>query len=71
MEVLELENKNDEIIAFVWKPKGYRFAVLAIEMLKFTAIGNVYDYHWSMPDHTVNVYFCACNLLSECGFYCM
>ncbi|KAI3955991.1 hypothetical protein MKW92_033480 [Papaver armeniacum] len=28
IEVLELENKNDKIIAFAWEPKGNRFAVI-------------------------------------------
>mmetsp|Transcript_31210 Transcript_31210/g.99522 ORF Transcript_31210/g.99522 Transcript_31210/m.99522 type:complete len:709 (+) Transcript_31210:505-2631(+) len=28
MEVLELENKSDKIIAFAWEPKGDRFAVV-------------------------------------------
>eukprot|EP00850_Spirogloea_muscicola_P016935 SM000141S00879 [mRNA] locus=s141:121775:136794:- [translate_table: standard] len=28
MEVLELENKNDKILAFEWEPKGHRFAVI-------------------------------------------
>eukprot|EP00245_Coleochaete_scutata_P017412 TRINITY_DN8522_c0_g1_i1.p1 TRINITY_DN8522_c0_g1~~TRINITY_DN8522_c0_g1_i1.p1 ORF type:complete len:737 (-),score=206.49 TRINITY_DN8522_c0_g1_i1:368-2578(-) len=28
IEVLELENKNDKIIAFAWEPKGHRFAVV-------------------------------------------
>ncbi|XP_056699547.1 eukaryotic translation initiation factor 3 subunit B [Spinacia oleracea] len=28
IEVLELENKNDKIIAFSWEPKGHRFAVI-------------------------------------------
>ncbi|KAI4316448.1 hypothetical protein L6164_024426 [Bauhinia variegata] len=28
IEVLELENKNDKIIAFVWEPKGHMFAVI-------------------------------------------
>ncbi|KAG5142424.1 hypothetical protein JHK82_018119 [Glycine max] len=28
IEVLELENKNDKIIAFAWEPKGHRFAVI-------------------------------------------
>ncbi|KAI3898181.1 hypothetical protein MKW92_016179 [Papaver armeniacum] len=27
IEVLELENKNDKIIAFAWEPKGHRFSV--------------------------------------------
>lgn len=25
---MELENKNDKIIAFAWEPKGHRFAVI-------------------------------------------
>ncbi|KAA8523891.1 hypothetical protein F0562_010314 [Nyssa sinensis] len=28
IEVLELENKNDKIIAFAWEPKGHRFVVI-------------------------------------------
>jgi translation initiation factor 3 subunit B len=28
IEVLELDNKNDKIIAFAWEPKGHRFAVI-------------------------------------------
>ncbi|GER55854.1 eukaryotic translation initiation factor 3subunit B [Striga asiatica] len=28
IEVVELENKNDKIIAFAWEPKGDRFAVI-------------------------------------------
>ncbi|KAF3788378.1 Eukaryotic translation initiation factor 3 subunit B [Nymphaea thermarum] len=28
IEVLELENKNDKVIAFAWEPKGHRFAVI-------------------------------------------
>ncbi|KAF5939810.1 hypothetical protein HYC85_020977 [Camellia sinensis] len=28
IEVFELENKNDKIIAFAWEPKGHRFAVI-------------------------------------------
>jgi len=28
MEVLELENKTEKIIAFAWEPKGHRFAVI-------------------------------------------
>ncbi|GBG62798.1 hypothetical protein CBR_g32387 [Chara braunii] len=28
IEVLELENKNDKIIAFAWEPKGHRFAIV-------------------------------------------
>ncbi|KMZ67384.1 putative Eukaryotic translation initiation factor 3 subunit [Zostera marina] len=28
IEVLELENKNDKIIAFSWEPKGNRFAII-------------------------------------------
>ncbi|KAJ6361221.1 hypothetical protein OIU78_001793 [Salix suchowensis] len=28
IEVLELDNKNDKIIAFAWEPKGHRFAVV-------------------------------------------
>ncbi|VFQ93689.1 unnamed protein product [Cuscuta campestris] len=28
IEVLELENKNDKIIAFAWEPKGHKFAVI-------------------------------------------
>ncbi|XP_047340523.1 eukaryotic translation initiation factor 3 subunit B-like [Impatiens glandulifera] len=28
IEVLELENKNDKIIAFAWEPNGHRFAVI-------------------------------------------
>ncbi|KAL5559619.1 hypothetical protein UlMin_035830 [Ulmus minor] len=28
IEVLELENKNDKIIAFAWEPKGHRFAII-------------------------------------------
>ncbi|XWS55364.1 hypothetical protein CRYUN_Cryun10bG0168100 [Craigia yunnanensis] len=28
IEVLELDNKNDKIIAFSWEPKGHRFAVI-------------------------------------------
>nr|GEW23866.1 eukaryotic translation initiation factor 3 subunit B-like [Tanacetum cinerariifolium] len=28
IEVFELENKNDKIIAFSWEPKGHRFAVI-------------------------------------------
>ncbi|XP_068659438.1 eukaryotic translation initiation factor 3 subunit B-like [Aristolochia californica] len=28
IEVLELENKNDKIVAFAWEPKGHRFAVI-------------------------------------------
>ncbi|XAR54069.1 hypothetical protein NMG60_11029069 [Bertholletia excelsa] len=28
IEVLELENKNDKIIAFAWEPRGHRFAVI-------------------------------------------
>lgn len=28
IEVLELDNKNDKIIAFAWEPKGYRFAII-------------------------------------------
>ncbi|KAK1262156.1 Eukaryotic translation initiation factor 3 subunit B [Acorus gramineus] len=27
-EALELENKNDKILAFAWEPKGHRFAVI-------------------------------------------
>ena len=30
IEVLELENKNDKIIAFAWEAKGHRFAVIHI-----------------------------------------
>ncbi|XP_072963175.1 eukaryotic translation initiation factor 3 subunit B-like [Typha angustifolia] len=28
IEVLELDNKNDKIIAFAWEPKGHRFAII-------------------------------------------
>ncbi|KAI3923934.1 hypothetical protein MKW98_012723 [Papaver atlanticum] len=28
IEVLELENKNDNIMAFAWEPKGHRFAII-------------------------------------------
>ncbi|CAA7017463.1 unnamed protein product [Microthlaspi erraticum] len=28
IEALELDNKNDEVIAFAWEPKGHRFAVI-------------------------------------------
>ncbi|KAL5698724.1 Eukaryotic translation initiation factor 3 subunit B [Ranunculus cassubicifolius] len=28
IEVLELENKNDKVIAFAWEPNGHRFAVI-------------------------------------------
>ncbi|KAL0003545.1 hypothetical protein SO802_017326 [Lithocarpus litseifolius] len=28
IEVFELENKNDKIIAFAWEPKGHRFAII-------------------------------------------
>lgn len=28
IEVLELENKNDKIVAFAWEPKGHRFAII-------------------------------------------
>uniref|UniRef100_R7WCX8 Eukaryotic translation initiation factor 3 subunit B n=1 Tax=Aegilops tauschii TaxID=37682 RepID=R7WCX8_AEGTA len=28
IEVFELDNKNDKIIAFAWEPKGHRFAVI-------------------------------------------
>ncbi|OEL38668.1 Eukaryotic translation initiation factor 3 subunit B, partial [Dichanthelium oligosanthes] len=28
VEVLELDNKNDKIIAFAWEPKGHRFAII-------------------------------------------
>ncbi|KAE8716893.1 Eukaryotic translation initiation factor 3 subunit B [Hibiscus syriacus] len=28
IEVLELDNKNEKIIAFAWEPKGHRFAVI-------------------------------------------
>ncbi|GLJ05188.1 hypothetical protein SUGI_0013290 [Cryptomeria japonica] len=28
IEVLELENKNDRIVAFAWEPKGHRFAII-------------------------------------------
>ncbi|KAK8522409.1 hypothetical protein V6N13_115379 [Hibiscus sabdariffa] len=28
IEVLELDNKSDKIIAFAWEPKGHRFAVI-------------------------------------------
>ncbi|KAJ0973140.1 hypothetical protein J5N97_021099 [Dioscorea zingiberensis] len=28
IEVLELDNKNDKIVAFAWEPKGHRFAVI-------------------------------------------
>ncbi|XP_043717989.1 eukaryotic translation initiation factor 3 subunit B-like [Telopea speciosissima] len=28
IEVLELENKNDKIVAFSWEPKGHRFAII-------------------------------------------
>ncbi|XP_078439767.1 eukaryotic translation initiation factor 3 subunit B-like [Wolffia australiana] len=28
IEVLELENKNEKIVAFAWEPKGHRFAVI-------------------------------------------
>ncbi len=28
MEVLELPNKNDKVMAFAWEPKGHRFAVV-------------------------------------------
>lgn len=28
IEDLELENKNDKIIAFAWEPKGHRFAII-------------------------------------------
>ncbi|CAL5063621.1 unnamed protein product [Urochloa decumbens] len=28
IEVLELDNKNDKIMAFSWEPKGHRFAVI-------------------------------------------
>ncbi|KAI3905116.1 hypothetical protein MKX01_017362 [Papaver californicum] len=28
IEVLDLENKNDKIMAFAWEPKGHRFAVI-------------------------------------------
>ncbi|MCH85443.1 eukaryotic translation initiation factor 3 subunit B-like, partial [Trifolium medium] len=34
IEVLELENKNDKIIAFAWEPKGHRFAVIHGDMPK-------------------------------------
>lgn len=34
IEVLELENKNDKIIAFAWEPKGHRFAVIHGENLR-------------------------------------
>ena len=28
IEVLELENKNDKIVAFAWEPKGHCFAII-------------------------------------------
>jgi len=28
MEVLELENKSEKIVAFAWEPKGHRFAII-------------------------------------------
>lgn len=28
IEVFELDNKNDKVIAFAWEPKGHRFAVI-------------------------------------------
>lgn len=28
MEVLELPNKSERVIAFAWEPKGHRFAVV-------------------------------------------
>lgn len=28
IEVLELENKNEKIIAFAWEPKGHKFAII-------------------------------------------
>lgn len=28
IEVLELDNKNDKIVAFAWEPKGHRFAII-------------------------------------------
>ncbi|KAG0491990.1 hypothetical protein HPP92_005388 [Vanilla planifolia] len=28
IEILELENKNDKIVAFAWEPKGHRFAII-------------------------------------------
>jgi len=28
MEVLEIENKTDKIVAFAWEPKGHRFAII-------------------------------------------
>ena len=28
IEFLELENKNDKIVAFAWEPKGHRFAII-------------------------------------------
>ncbi|MCL7040899.1 hypothetical protein MKW94_002648 [Papaver nudicaule] len=34
IEVLELENKNESIIAFVWEPKGCRFAIIHGDALK-------------------------------------
>jgi translation initiation factor 3 subunit B len=34
IEVLELENKNDKIVAFAWEPKGHRFAVIHGDMPK-------------------------------------
>jgi translation initiation factor 3 subunit B len=33
IEVLELENKNDKIIAFAWEPKGHRFAIIHVMAL--------------------------------------
>ena len=27
-QVLELENKNEKIVAFAWEPKGHRFAII-------------------------------------------
>jgi translation initiation factor 3 subunit B len=27
-QVLEIENKNEKVIAFAWEPKGHRFAVI-------------------------------------------
>ena len=28
MEVLELDNKSEKIVAFAWEPKGHRFAII-------------------------------------------
>lgn len=38
IEVLELENKNDKIIAFAWEPKGHRFAVIHGDSLSLTLV---------------------------------